>query len=204
MCVCGGGTTDREGGQASSRRHNVCVLVHAQGQQRGGKISTSAHVIFISLKGYLYTPPTHLNLLLMWPWTDDPPPKTPSWHHLCRDFVPLIPWCWNREAVFLMGWGGGVCGCCFGGGTSQPCLSTPRTTTRGPLSASALAFRPPSAFRHQLLPTRLQTSEFPPRHSLPLACGLPYPSTSILISSKRNRKHYTHIKPNFLSWNADF
>lgn len=26
----------------------------------------------------------------------------------------------------------GVGGCCFGGGTAQPCLSTPRTTTRGP------------------------------------------------------------------------
>lgn len=56
--LLGGGSTDKEDG---TRGHGDPMCVY----QFMHKNSTSAHATFIPPKGYLYTPPTPLTLLLM-------------------------------------------------------------------------------------------------------------------------------------------
>lgn len=73
------------------------------------------------------------------------PLKTPLWHHLSWDVAPLI----SERQRGCFSWGGGRWVLFWGGGTAQPCLSTPRTTTRGPVQQEQQPWRsdlrPPQA-----------------------------------------------------------
>lgn len=104
-------------------------------------------------------------------------------HHAAEDFITLMSKC---ETLFVRG------NHCFGGGTAKPCLSTRRTTIRGlfqqPWPSDGPQFRP------QLLPTRLQTLEFPCDSWVFLSSSAIHLSKAIGI-----RQHESHASLGFLS-----